>query len=66
MKNKSVKQLVKLAESMGFTIDNVILGKHFKLYLTTPKGKKILTVSITASDGRAMKNNEALLKGWRL
>jgi len=67
MKNKQLKQVLKLAESMGHAIDNVVAGKHFKVYLTTLKGeKKILTVSVTASDGRAVKSNIAILKGWRI
>jgi len=67
VKNRKLKDVIKLAESMGFTVDDVATKNHFKLYLTTPKGeKKVLVVSVTASDGRAAKNNEAILKGWKI
>lgn len=65
MKDKTIRKVIKTAESMGFTVDNVVRGKHFKLYLTTPVGKKVLTVSVSASDFHAVKNNESILKGWR-
>ena len=39
-------------------------GRHFKLYLCTPQGPKVLSMSITPSDWRAWKNNETLLKQW--
>jgi hypothetical protein len=64
MKHKQLSKLVALAESMGFTVDDVARGKHFKLYLTTPAGKKVLTVSISASDHRAVKNNASIMRGW--
>jgi hypothetical protein len=63
-KFKEMRPIVKLAEEMGLTVDGITKGKHFKLYLTTPTGKKVLTVAITASDGRAFKNNKAILKRW--
>ena len=67
MRNKKLKRVIKLAESMGFTVDGVSTKNHVKLYLTTPKGeKKVLVVSVTASDGRADKNNESILKGWKI
>jgi hypothetical protein len=66
MKHKQLSKLVALAESMGFTVDDVVKGKHYKLYLSTPAGKKVLVVSITASDGRAAKNNEAIMKRWKI
>jgi len=67
MRDKGLKAVIKMAESMGFTVDSVAKGRHFKLYLTTPKGeKKVLVVSITASDSRAVKNNKAILKGWKI
>jgi len=39
-------------------------GKHWKYYLQTPSGPKVLTCSRTASDNRAMKNTESILKRW--
>ena len=45
-------------------LERVERNNHFKLYLDTPSGKQILVVSITTSDGRAMKNNKSILKKW--
>lgn len=45
-------------------VDRVVRGRHLKYYLDTPSGPQVLIVSITASDGRAMKNNEAMLRRW--
>jgi hypothetical protein len=64
MKLKQIKEIRKLAESMGHTVDRVEVNKHVKLYLDTKQGKKLLTVSLTASDGRAFDNNKSILKGW--
>ena len=45
-------------------LERVERGKHFKLYLRTPQGLKVLSMSITPSDWRAWKNNETLLRQW--
>ena len=37
---------------------------HIKLFLDTPAGKKILVVSISASDVRAIQNNKSILRRW--
>jgi hypothetical protein len=64
VKDKRLKKLVGVIERMGFTVDTVTRGKHFKLYLTTPVGKRVLTVSVSASDHHATRNNESILKRW--
>lgn len=61
---KHIREICKLAESFGLTVEKVEKGKHFKVYLDTPAGKKILTVSVTSSDGRSVKNNTSLLRAW--
>jgi hypothetical protein len=66
MSKKTIKEIRKLAEALGYTVERVEIGKHYKLYLSTPAGKKVLVVSITASDGRAAKNNEAIMKRWKV
>lgn len=49
----------------GCSVDRVSrVGKHIKYYLTTPSGPHILVCSRTASDNRAIHNNEAFLKRW--
>lgn len=45
-------------------LDRVDRGKHFKFFLTTPSGPRILTVAVSCSDGRALQNNRSLLKRW--
>ena len=45
-------------------LERIVRGTHYKLYLRTPQGPKILSVSITPSDWRAWKNNETLLRRW--
>lgn len=45
-------------------VERVEYGKHIKLYLTTPQGPKLLSISRTPSDWRAWKNNETLLRQW--
>lgn len=59
------KQLVKLiSEVPQLALDRIERGRHFKLFITAPAGKKILTVSISCSDGRALANNRSILKRW--
>ena len=45
-------------------LERIVRGTHYKLYLRTPQGPKILSLSITPSDWRAWKNNETLLRRW--
>ena len=45
-------------------LERIVQGTHFKLYLRTPQGLKVLSISITPSDWRAWKNNETLLRQW--
>ena len=45
-------------------VERVEYSKHIKLYLTTPQGPKLLSISRTPSDWRAWKNNETLLRQW--
>lgn len=66
MSKKTIKEIRKLAEALGHTVERVEIGKHYKVFLDTPAGKKILTVSLTASDHRACKNNQSIMKGWRV
>lgn len=48
----------------GITVEKVVEGNHYKLFLDTPAGKQILVISRSTSCGRAMKNNETLLRRW--
>ena len=56
--------LAQIKEFPAIVVDRIERGKHFKIYLTTPSGKKMLSVSVSPSDHRAWKNNESLLKQW--
>ena len=48
----------------GITVEKVVEGNHYKLFLDTPAGKQILVIARSASCPRAMKNNETLLRRW--
>ena len=48
----------------GITLEKIVEGNHYKLYLDTPSGKQMLVISRSTSCTRAMKNNEALLRRW--
>jgi hypothetical protein len=62
---KTVREVIEMAESFGMTLDGMSRSRHVQLLFTTPKGaKKILTVSVSASDGRAAMNNKSILKKW--
>ena len=50
----------------GITVERVVEGNHYKLYLDTPSGKQLLVVARSTSCARAMKNNETLLRRWSL
>ena len=60
------ERLARIAEFPGITVDRVERNKHFKVYLSTPSGKRVLSMSVTPSDWRAWKNNETLLKQWSM
>lgn len=57
-----VKDLLK--KFPRITVDRTVYGKHVKYYLSTPSGPQILVVSVSASDGRASRNNASLLRRW--
>ena len=59
-----IKKITKLAEEFGCRVERVERGKHFKFYLDTPTGKRILVCSVSASDRRASANNRTLLRQW--
>ena len=48
----------------GITLEKIVEGNHYKLYLDTPSGKQLLIVARSTSCPRAMKNNETLLRRW--
>lgn len=48
----------------GITVEKVVEGNHYKLFLDTPAGKQILVIARSTSCARAMKNNETLLRRW--
>lgn len=57
-----MKDLLKKFPSI--TVDRVVRGRHMKYYLSTPSGPQVLVVSVSASDARASRNNETLLRRW--
>lgn len=61
---KHVRDVTNLIKSMGFTVESMDRGKHYKFRLTTPQGKKMLVVSVTASDHRVMQNIAKTLRSW--
>lgn len=63
--DKALRERLKLIQAFpGISIDRIERNGHFKLYLSTPSGKRVLSVSVTPSDRRAWKNNETLLRQW--
>ena len=63
---KIEREFIKLVESFpGITLERVEKIKHYKLFLDTPSGKRILVVSVSTSDKRrAEQNNRSILKRW--
>lgn len=59
---RSILSIIKKFD--GITVERVVEGNHYKLYLDTPSGKQMLVVSRSTSCARAMKNNETLLRRW--
>lgn len=59
---KSIRALI--AEFPALVLSRIEHGKHYKLFLDTPCGKKLLVVSKSASDVRAMQNNRSILRRW--
>lgn len=53
-----------IAEFPSLVLERIEQGNHFKVFLDTPCGKKLLVVSRTASDFRAIRNNRSLLRQW--
>lgn len=53
-----------VAEFPTLVLLRIEQGNHFKLFLDTPCGKKLLVVSRSASDFRAIRNNRSLLRQW--
>ena len=63
--DKSLKTVVALvAEFPALVLSRIEQGTHYKLFLDTPCGKKLLVVSRSASDFRAIRNNRSLLRQW--
>lgn len=60
-----LKELVEYMEQFPqLRLVTVERGKHFKLRLLTPSGKRTLVVAYSASDKRATANNRSLLRQW--
>jgi hypothetical protein len=59
---KVIKGMLK--EFPNLSLERIEQGLHYKLYLNTPCGVKLLIVSRTASDFRAVRNNRSLLRQW--
>jgi hypothetical protein len=53
-----------IAEFPALVLSRIEQGVHYKLFLDTPSGKKLLVVSRSASDFRAIRNNRSLLRQW--
>ena len=63
--DRALRERVKaLRKFPSIELERVVRGTHFKLYLRTPQGPKVLSISISPSDRRAWKNNETLLRQW--
>jgi len=60
-----LKAVLDMVKSLGLTVDGIERSKHFKVFITTPKGaKRILTVSVSQSDRRSFFNNKSILTKW--
>jgi hypothetical protein len=62
--NKLKPVLALIAEFPALVLSRIEQGTHYKLFLDTPCGKKLLVVSRSASDFRAVRNNRSLLRQW--
>lgn len=63
--NTSRHKLAKIiGEYPGLTIDEIVEGKHIKIYLHTPVGRKMFVAPRSASDRRAELNNRSLFNNW--
>lgn len=63
---KLLKEVQKLVSTYtGFAIDRVVEGKHYKLFMSTPTGPRIMVISRSASDHRALENTKQLLRSWK-
>ena len=62
--NKLKPVLALIAEFPALVLSRIEQGVHYKLFLDTPCGKKLLVVSRSASDFRAVRNNRSLLRQW--
>ena len=60
------RDITKMVEKFGYTVDRIARNGHYKVFINTPSGKRLLVVSVTGSDVRAIKNNEAILKRWQV
>jgi hypothetical protein len=59
---RAIKEMI--AEFPALSLSRIEQGVHFKVFLDTPCGKKLLVVSRSASDFRAIRNNRSLLRQW--
>jgi len=62
--NKLKPVLALIAEFPTLVLSRIEQGVHYKLFLDTLCGKKLLVVSRSASDFRAVRNNRSLLRQW--
>lgn len=63
--DKSLKTILELlTEFPTLALERIEQGTHYKLFLDTPCGKRLLVVSRSASDFRAIRNNRSILRKW--
>ena len=62
MKAKDIAKMI--AQFSNLKIDRIEKNHHYKVFITSPKGKHLLVVSVTESDSRAELNNRSILKRW--
>jgi hypothetical protein len=62
VKSKDIIKMISQFENLK--IDRIERKSHIKVFITSPKGKQLLVVSMSASDRRAELNNRSILKRW--
>jgi hypothetical protein len=67
MKNGSVRDaaLKDIAAIPSLSVETIVrAGGHEKIRVSTPSGIRMLVVSASASDWRAVLNNRSILRRW--
>lgn len=63
--DRELQKYIAMAEEAGLIVERTSRGKHFKLYVVAPDGrKKMFTAPMSGSDWRGDKNKKAQLRAF--